>query len=121
MRAHTRELGADGNSLQTRNVGNQYTIDDLSSETFVSYAVAHLKVQHVVVMGHYSCGAVQAAIASESAEASTDIGEARIDTWIRPIRNLFKTSNHTDIVAFREAHADDETIKGPNRTEPAFR
>lgn len=59
--------------------GNQYMIDDLSAETTISYAVAHLGVQHVIVMGHYGCGSVQASIASESAEASTDIGEARID------------------------------------------
>lgn len=29
--------------------GNQYLIDDLSSETVMSYAIAHLGVQHVIV------------------------------------------------------------------------
>ncbi|ORY88415.1 carbonic anhydrase [Leucosporidium creatinivorum] len=118
----TEVFGAEiGDLFVSRNVGNQFNIDDLSAETTISYAIAHLGVQHVIVMGHYGCGAVQAAIASESDEASTDIGEARIDTWIRPIRSLFKSSNHSHIVAFREAHADDETIAAPNRTEPAFR
>jgi hypothetical protein len=34
---------------------------------------------------------------------------------------LFQNSNHTDIVAFREAHADLGAIAPPNQTEPAFR
>lgn len=47
-------------------IGNQYALDDLNSQTVITYAVEHLEVQHIIVMGHYGCGAVQAAIASIS-------------------------------------------------------
>jgi carbonic anhydrase len=65
-----------------RNIGNQYAVDDLSAETVLTYAIAHVGVQHVIVMGHYGCGAVQAAIASAPDDAHTDIGATRIE--VRP-------------------------------------
>lgn len=137
-----------GDLFVTRNVGNQYLIEgDLSSETVMSYAIAHLGVGHLVVMGHYGCGAVQAAMSEEAQDATTDIGSARIEVsfleseqqhvgeysaliptrtqtqkaWIRPLRTLFQTSNHSDIVAFRSAYKEADTIPPPNRTNPAFR
>lgn len=33
--------------------GNEYLVDDLSSETVMSYAIAHLGVQHIIVMGEF--------------------------------------------------------------------
>lgn len=79
--------------------GNEYLIDDLSSETVISYAIAHLGVRHIIVMGEFSslfnalaaadrstclaghtkCGAVRAAIASPSKEVITNMDETRID------------------------------------------
>ncbi|KAI5475252.1 hypothetical protein MNV49_001699 [Pseudohyphozyma bogoriensis] len=101
-----------GDLFVHRNVGNQYAVDDLNSQTVISYAVEHLLVSHIIVMGHYACGAVQAAIASVSKEVNKD-------NWISPIRRLFDTSNRSEIVEFRKAHADDETVAAPNQTEPA--
>ncbi|KAM0754056.1 carbonic anhydrase [Meredithblackwellia eburnea MCA 4105] len=103
-----------GDIFVNRNVGNQYQLDDLSSEAVISYAVQHVGVQHVIVMGHTSCGAVQASIASPANDSFTSIG------WIRPIRATFDTSKRDEIVKFRQAHQSDTTIAGPNRTEPAF-
>lgn len=34
--------------------GNEYLVDDLSSETVISYAIAHLGVQHIIIMGKSS-------------------------------------------------------------------
>ncbi|GAA5823199.1 hypothetical protein JCM3770_004313 [Rhodotorula araucariae] len=92
-------------------VGNQYLIDDLSSETVMSYAVAHL--------GHTRCGAVQAAIASPSDEVLTNMDETRIDTWIRPIRSLYAASNRSEIVKFREAHKA-QKIAGKDVTDEVW-
>ncbi|BGP20192.1 hypothetical protein JCM10213_005954 [Rhodosporidiobolus nylandii] len=105
----------------TRNVGNQYLIDDLSSETVMSYAIAHLGVQHIVVMGHTECGAVQAAICAPGEEVNKDIGETRIDAWIRPIRSLYTTSNRTELVDFRTKMENTTSIAATDVTDEVWR
>ncbi|GAA6025509.1 hypothetical protein JCM11491_004140 [Sporobolomyces phaffii] len=94
-----------GDLFVTRNIGNQFLIDSLSTESVFSYAISHLGVSHLVVLGHTKCGAVLASIVSESNDAMSDIGENRIMTWIRPIRSLFLSSTRREIVEFRTAMA----------------
>lgn len=94
-----------------------------------------------VCTGHTKCGAVQAAITSPSKEVITNMDETRIDVsvavlwpslvkadlcrpsqqWIRPIRSLFATTNRTEIVAFREALRDAETIEAKDVTDDVLR
>jgi len=45
-----------------RNVGNLVVHSDLNCLTVLQYAVEVLKVEHVLVVGHYGCGGVQAVI-----------------------------------------------------------
>lgn len=45
-----------------RNVGNLVVHSDLNCLTALQYAVAVLKVEHVLVVGHYGCGGVQAVL-----------------------------------------------------------
>lgn len=45
-----------------RNIANMVPNTDLSVMSVIDYAVLHLKVDHVVVCGHYYCGGVKAAI-----------------------------------------------------------
>ncbi|CDR46177.1 RHTO0S12e01288g1_1 [Rhodotorula toruloides] len=110
-----------GEIFVTRNVGNEYLVDDLSSETVMSYAISHLGVRHIIVMGHTKCGAVRAAIASPSKEVITNMDETRIDQWIRPIRSLFATTNRTEVVSFREAHHNAETLEADDVTDEVWR
>ncbi|GAA5904231.1 hypothetical protein JCM8208_006811 [Rhodotorula glutinis] len=109
-----------GELFVTRNIGNQYLVDDLSSETVLSYAVAHIGVQHIIVMGHTSCGAVKAAIADSSDDVLTNMDETRIDTWLRPIRSLYMTSTRAEIVSFRNAHKD-KKVTGDDVTTEVWR
>ncbi|KPV73408.1 uncharacterized protein RHOBADRAFT_45985 [Rhodotorula graminis WP1] len=109
-----------GELFVTRNIGNQYLVDDLSSETVLSYAVAHVAVQHIIVMGHTSCGAVKAAIADSSDEVLTNMDETRIDTWLRPIRSLYATSTRPEIASFRNAHKD-KKVTGDDVTSEVWR
>ena len=45
-----------------RNIANMVISIDLNVMSVVNYAVDHLKVNHVVVCGHYACGGVKAAM-----------------------------------------------------------
>ena len=49
----------------------------------INYAVTHLKVQHVVVCGHYECGGVKASL------QPLDMGI--LNPWLRNIRDVYRT------------------------------
>ena len=48
---------APGDCFTQRNVGNLVSVKDLNCMCCLEYAVDHLKVAHVLVCGHYNCGA----------------------------------------------------------------
>ena len=58
--------------------------------------------------------------ASQWELGGNDDPAALAKAWIEPLRDLFATSSHPDIVAFRLAH-EGQTIGAPNQTEPVFR
>ena len=63
-----------------RNVANIVVHSDLNALSAIQFAVERLKVQHIMVVGHYGCSGVQAAM--EGAR----IGIA--DNWIRHIQDV---------------------------------
>lgn len=65
-----------------RNIANLVPSTDMSSMGVVNYAVAHLKVDHVIVCGHYYCGGVKAAM------DSTDLGV--LNPWLQNIRDVYR-------------------------------
>ena len=48
---------APGDCFVQRNVGNLVNVKDLNCMCCLEYAVDHLKVKHVLICGHYNCGA----------------------------------------------------------------
>ncbi|MCI4412005.1 MAG: carbonic anhydrase [Thiotrichales bacterium] len=64
-----------------RNIANQVLAADMNCQSVVEYAVEVLKVRHIIVMGHYDCGGVKAAIKGGAPDL--------VDHWVRPIRKLF--------------------------------
>ncbi len=76
-------MGAQpGEVFVYRNVANVISNVDLSSMSVIEYAVAHLKVKHIVVCGHYYCGGVKAAMQSK------DLGI--LNPWLRNIRDVYR-------------------------------
>ena len=68
-----------------RNIANMVVHSDMNMLSVLDYAVNVLKVQHVIVCGHYGCGGVKAAMGNSS------IGI--IDNWIRHIKDVYR-HNH---------------------------
>lgn len=74
---------APGEAFVHRNIANMVPNTDLSVMSVIDYAVMHLKVNHIVVCGHYYCGGVKAAMDSK------DLGI--LNPWLRNIRDVYRT------------------------------
>ncbi|QXV64240.1 carbonic anhydrase [Mucilaginibacter sp. 21P] len=74
---------APGEVFVLRNIANMVPNTDLGVMSVINYAVMHLKVNHIVVCGHYYCGGVQAAM------KSADLGI--LNPWLRNIRDVYRT------------------------------
>lgn len=63
-----------------RNVANLVVDGDLNCLSVLQFAVDVLKVEHIIVCGHYGCGGVDAAWRGQSL--------GLIDQWIRHVREI---------------------------------
>jgi carbonic anhydrase len=74
-------LGLDpGEVFVHRNIANLVVHSDMNLLSVLQYAVERLKVEHVMVVGHYGCGGVQAVAEKRS------VGLA--DNWLRHVEDI---------------------------------
>jgi carbonic anhydrase len=63
-----------------RNVANVVVHSDLNALSTIQFAVEHLKVEHIMVVGHYGCAGVRAAL------RGLRVGLA--DNWLRHVHDV---------------------------------
>ncbi len=82
-----------------RNIANLVVHSDLNCLSVIQYAVDVLRVEHIIVCGHYGCGGVTASLEDDSL--------GLVDNWLRHLRDLAQV--HADIlspIADKQARVD---------------
>ncbi|MBL8278752.1 MAG: carbonate dehydratase [Pelomonas sp.] len=69
-----------GDLFVHRNVANVVVHSDLNCLSVMQFAVDHLKVRHIIVVGHSNCGGVKAAL------YDTRVG--LVENWIRHVQDV---------------------------------
>ena len=83
-----------------RNVANVVVHTDLNCLSVIQYAVEVLKVKHIMVVGHYGCGGVEAALRNPKL--------GLINNWLRHIQ---------DVVQKHESALHSLNESGPGRSD----
>lgn len=68
-----------GDIFVHRNVSNLVNQTDLNCLSVMQFAVDMLKVEHIIVCGHYGCGGVRAALHNKKL--------GLIDNWLRQLQS----------------------------------
>jgi carbonic anhydrase len=90
-------VGLDpGELFVHRNVANLAPPQDANYLSVLQFAVDVLKVKHIMVVGHYGCGGVVAAIDGQR--------RGLVDHWLHPIREVF-AANRSELEAMEDEHA----------------
>jgi carbonic anhydrase len=81
---------APGELFVHRNVANVVAPDDANAQAVIEFAVTTLKVRHIMVVGHYGCGGIQAAASDQH------VGPC-CDRWLEHVQEVIK--RHDQVLA----------------------
>jgi carbonic anhydrase len=78
-----------------RNVANVVVHTDLNCLSVMQFAVDVLKIEHIIVCGHYSCGGVKAALRGER--------HGLVDNWLRHVQDV-NLKHYEKLTEINEEH-----------------
>lgn len=91
-------VGLDpGEVFVHRNVANVVVHTDLNALSVIQFAIDILRVRHILVVGHYGCGGVKAAMNDEK--------DGLVDNWLRHVQDV------RDRHAARLARVEDAALR----------
>ncbi len=85
-----------GEMFVHRNVANLAPPQDANYLSVLQFAVDVIKVKHIIVVGHYGCGGIAAAVDGQR--------RGLVDHWLHPIREIYSENR-----AALEAIADERS------------
>ena len=89
-------VGLDpGELFVHRNVANLAPPQDANYLSVLQFAVDVIKVKHVIVVGHYGCGGISAAVDGKRL--------GLVDHWLHPIREVAE-EHHAELSAIADPH-----------------
>lgn len=84
-----------GSIFVQRNIANQVGNTDMNLLSVVYYAVKYLKVRHILVVGHYGCGGILAAMSNDQF--------GFLDNWLTQIKNVYY-KHRSELEAIEDEH-----------------
>jgi carbonic anhydrase len=84
-----------------RNVANIVSASDMNCMSVLQYAIEHLNVRHIIVVGHYGCGGVRAALDQPA--------NGLVDYWLEPVRRLAR-EHEAELAELAERRAREDRL-----------
>jgi len=92
---------APGELFVHRNVANLAPPQDANYLSVLQFAVDVIKVRHIIVVGHYGCGGIAAAVDGKR--------RGLIDHWLHPIREVAE-EHHDELSAIADIHKRNDRL-----------
>lgn len=67
-----------------RNIANQINMTDINFLSVLEYSIEHLFIKHIIVVGHYSCGGIAAAV--------DGVDQGLVENWITPVNDIYNNN-----------------------------
>jgi len=92
---------APGELFVHRNVANLAPPQDANYLSVLQFAVDVIKVKHVIVVGHYGCGGIAAAVDGKRL--------GLVDHWLHPIREVAE-EHRAELAAIADTHKRNDRL-----------
>lgn len=93
-----------------RNIANQVSLTDINFLSVLEYSVEHLLIKHIIVVGHYSCGGIAAAV--------DGVDQGLVENWISPVNDLYN-KNISELSQIKDARKKLDRLSEINAIEQA--